>query len=112
MNNKLENIAQSDHPFNIGRRMAIGAAAGLILILFFVLGVDHPDPNWPKLWMLKPLIVVPLAGSIGSLLYHIINPLRHQPGWKRTGANILGLVIFLIALWMGTVLGLDGTMWD
>lgn len=112
MKNKSENIAQSGRPVHMGRSMALGAAAGLILTLFFVLGVDHPNPDWPKLWMVKPLIIVPLAGSIGSLLYHMINPLRHQPGWKRTKANIFGLLVFLVALWMGTVLGLNGTMWD
>ena len=112
MKTKSENTTQPDHRLTIGRRMALGAAAGLILILFFVLSVDNPDPNWPKLWMVKPLIVAPLAGLIGGLSYHIINPSSRQPGWKRIGANLFGLLIFLIALWMGTVLGLNGTMWD
>ena len=112
MKTKSENTTQPDHRLTLGRRMALGAAAGLILILFFILGVDNPDPNWPKLWMVKPLIVAPIAGSIGALFYHIIDPSSRQPGWKRVGANLFGLLVFLIALWMGAVLGLNGTMWD
>lgn len=99
-------------PHHIGRNMALGAATGLLLILFFVLGTDRTDPDWPKLWMVKPLITAPLAGSIGSLLYDMINPVRYQPGWKRTVANVAGLLAVLTSLWIGTVLGLDGTMWD
>jgi hypothetical protein len=108
----MENATLRGPRVTMGRRMAQGAAAGLILISFFVFGVDHPNPDWPKLWMLKPLILVPLAGSMGGLLYYWINPLRQRPGWKRIGANMLGLLVFLIVLWLGTVLGLNGTMWD
>lgn len=112
MENKFENATLGSRRLNMGRRMAQGATVGLILISFFILGVDNPNPDWPRLWMVKPLIVVPLAGAIGGLLYHVINPLRLQPGWKRIAANMLSLMIFLIVLWLGTVLGLNGTMWN
>ena len=112
MENKFKNDPLGSHRPHLGRRMVQGATVGLILISFFVFGVDNPDPSWPKLWIVKPLLMVPLAGSVGGILYYFINPIRQQPGWRRIGANILGLLVFLIVLWMGTVLGLNGTMWD
>lgn len=112
MVSKIENDAQPGHPVTMGRRMAQGAVVGLLFISFFVFGVDNPNPDWPKLWIVKPLIMVPLAGTLGGILYHFINPPRQQRGWRRIGANILGLLVFLIVLWVGTVLGLNGTMWD
>jgi len=45
----------------------IGTAIALILTSMFLFSVDHPKPEWGKLWMLKPLIIVPLAGATGGL---------------------------------------------
>lgn len=112
MEKKIENPTLDSRQVTMARRMAQGAAVGLILISFFVFGVDEPNPDWPKLWMVKPLIMVPLAGSLGGLSYYLINPLRQRPGWRRIVTNILGLLVFLVVLWLGTVLGLNGTMWD
>jgi hypothetical protein len=37
---------------------------------------------------------------------------RARGGWIKIVANIVSLLGFIIALWMGTVLGLDGTLWN
>jgi hypothetical protein len=90
--------------------MLIGAAIGLILISFFVFGVDQPHPDWPKFWMVRPLLVVPMAGAIGGLFYSFME-YQCTRGFNRTVAVIISLLVFVIGLWMGTVLGLAGTMW-
>lgn len=106
--NTTENSQQA---VSLAKPMLIGAGIGLLLISLFVFGVDNPNPEWPKLWRIKPLIVTPIAGAMGGAFFSFMD---HQAsrGFNRTLAIIIGLFGFLVALWLGTVLGLDGTMWN
>lgn len=108
--NELPN--QSLHATSVGKRMLQGAAIALIVIIFFLVGAGEPNPEWPKLWMIKPLIMVPVAGAMGGVFYYFMDHLRYQGGWRKTFAIILSLIGYLIVLWLGIVLGLNGTMWD
>jgi hypothetical protein len=49
---------------------------------------------------------------MGGLFYYIMGPLRYQGGWKKIIAVTISLIVYFIGLWMGTILGLDGTLWD
>jgi hypothetical protein len=89
----------------------IGAAIGLVLISFFVFGVDHPGPEWGEYWRIRPLIVTPLAGAAGGLFYWFMDYQSSKRGMNRTIAVVLSLIVFVVGLWMGIVLGLAGTMW-
>jgi hypothetical protein len=100
------------HSAPLGARMFHGGVIALVLIIIFLLGVDEPNPEWPTFWMVKPLIIVPLAGAMGGVFYYFMDLLRYEGGWKKTLAILLSLVGYLVALWMGTVLGLNGTLWD
>jgi hypothetical protein len=104
--------AQSIHQGSLSKRMLQGAGIALMLIIIFLLGVDEPKPEWGKLWMLKPLIVVPLAGAAGGVFYYFMDHLRYQGGWRMVLAIILSLIGYIFALWIGTVLGLNGTLWN
>jgi hypothetical protein len=108
--NELHN--QPIHPASVGKRMLQGAGIALILILFFLAGAGEPDPSWPKLWMIKPLLMVPAAGVLGGVFYYNMDHLRLQGGWREAFAIVLSLLVYLLVLWLGTVLGLNGTMWD
>lgn len=103
---------QPIHAASLGKRMLQGAGIALILILLFLLGAGEPNPDWGKLWMVKPLLVVPLAGALGGGFYYFMDNLRYQGGWKKVLAILLSLIVYVIVLWLGTVLGLDGTWWD
>lgn len=94
------------------KRMLIGAAFGLVLISFFVSGVNNPDPNWPEYWKVRPIIVVTIAGAIGAAFADFLHLLRRQGGIYRALGIILSLVGFIVILWLGSVLGLAGTLWD
>ncbi len=95
------------------KRMLTGAAIGFLLIASFLFIPNYTaDPSWPKNWIVKPLIMVPLAGAMGGLSYHFINTVALYKRWSMTLANIVSVLFFIIGLWLGTVLGLDGTMWD
>ena len=89
----------------------VGAAIALLVISFFVFGVDAPHPAWGKYWMIRPLIITPLAGAMGGAFYALMD-YQSSRGFNRTLAILLSIVIYLVGLWLGIVLGLDGTMWD
>jgi hypothetical protein len=100
------------HPAPLGKRMLVGAAIALFLIAAFLSRAGDPDPEWPRFWMIRPLIIVPAAGAMGGLFYYLMDNIRYQGGWRRILADILSLIVYIIGLWLGTVLGLDGTMWN
>jgi len=108
--NKL--TRQPVHAASIGKRMLQGASIAFLLIAFLLSGAGEPDPSWPKLWMLRPLLIVPAAGALGGAFYYFMDHLRHQGRWKKTLAIFISLIGYAIALWLGTILGLDGTLWD
>lgn len=103
---------QPVHRASLAKRMLQGAAIGLILISLFLLSAGEPNPSWPKFWMIKPLIIVPIAGAMGGVFYYFMDHLRYQGGWKTVLAVLLSLIGYIIALWLGTVLGLNGTYWN
>lgn len=102
------------HPFSLAKRMWQGASIAFILITVFLIAAGTPDPSWgwAKLWMIRPLLVVSLAGAIAGAFYYFMDPMRYQGGWRKVSASILCLIVGIIVLWLGAVLGLDGTWWD
>jgi hypothetical protein len=94
------------------KQMLIGAGIGLIVILFFIVPVREPNPEWPKFWMIRPLIIVPLAGATAGAFYYFLVHLLFRTGWKKMVGIVLSVLVYFIGLWMGIVLGLDGTLWN
>lgn len=94
------------------KRMVIGAGIGLVLISFFLLSVREPNPDWGKLWMIRPLIIVSLAGAVGGGFNYVIIHFHRQVGVNKAVALGVSVLVFIIGLWLGFVLGLVGTLWD
>jgi hypothetical protein len=88
-----------------------GALLGSLIISFFVLGVDAARPEWGRYWMLKPYIVTPLVAGLSALGSYLViyKTLRSR---SRAAALVLSAVTYVVGLWMGIVLGLNGTLWD
>ena len=103
---------QPIHPASARKRMLQGAGIGLILITFFLIGGQEANPEWSKIWMIKPLLMVPAAGALGGLFYYNMDHLRTRGGWREPFALVLSLIVYIIVLWLGIALGLNGTMWD
>ncbi|WP_284652505.1 potassium transporter KefB [Flavobacterium terrisoli] len=93
------------------KRMFLGAGIGLIVISIFVFPTE-PKPEWGKFWMIRPLIITPLAGATGGAFSYYMNHITTKGSANRFAANILSVIVFLIGIWMGIVLGLDSTLWD
>ncbi len=112
MTQKSNLTDSSGNRISAGKPMLIGAAIGLILISLFVFGVDNPNPEWGKLWRIRPLIITSLAGAMGGLFFYFMNYLSLRGSLNKILAIVLGVIVFIIGLWLGVVLGLDGTMWN
>lgn len=93
------------------KNMLRGAFPALLLISLFLLLAGEGDPAWGEYWMVRPLLVVTLAGAAGGAFYSVMDQLGSQLGWNRTLILILSFVVYIIGLWLGSVLGLVGTMW-
>lgn len=103
------------HRIPLSKLMLIGAGIALTVILIFLISggwfTQKSRPEWPAFWMVKPLIVVPLAGAGGGALFYFLDFLKYQGGWKTALAYLIGIIGYVIALWLGTVLGLNGVWW-
>lgn len=96
----------------VAKCMGIGAGVALALITLFLVPVNDPDPAWGRYWMVRPMIVVPFAGAMGGLFFYMATHVCRREGWPVVWGYLVGLVVCIIGLWLGFVLGLDGTLWD
>src|SRR5690349_24821129 len=96
---------------SLALRMIVGGVIGLLVISLFIFGFE-PNPEWGKYWRIRPLVITPLAGAMGGLCNYFIMSFYHQFRVNKIIAMVLSALVFVIGLWLGIVLGLDGTMWD
>lgn len=91
----------------------IGAAIGYLIITIFLLvpGIE-PHPSWPKFWMIRPMVFVPLFGVFGGLFFKLMTMAKTMGKFNGFITVILAVLGFIIAIWVGLILGLDGTLWD
>jgi ABC-type transport system involved in cytochrome c biogenesis permease subunit len=108
-NSVVDRTGQSS---SLKKKMFIGAGIALVLITLFLSGVKHPNPQWGRLWMIKPLLVVTLAGAMGGLYTYYLQTLLGANGQRRIIIALLSILGFIVAIWLGSVLGLNGTLWN
>ncbi len=111
MKEKSKIKEQPQKRFRAGKPILVGAIIGLILISLLVFGVERPKPEWGKFWKVRPLVVEPLAGALGGLFVYFMNYMGSNGSVNKTMASVLGIAVFIMLLWLGIVLALDGTMW-
>ena len=100
------------HSTSMNKRMIQGAVPALIIMIIFLTGVDNPDPSWGTYWWIRPLLVISFAGAMGGVCYYFMDHFRVLGGWQKIAANIVSGIVYIIGLWMGSVLGLVGTLWN
>ncbi len=96
---------------NLWKRIVAGAAIGFIFMGVFLMGAEG-EPAWGEYWKVRPMIVAPIAGAMGGVFFFLMEYVGREGGWKKVFCYLVGVMGFIIALWMGIVLGLDGTLWD
>lgn len=96
---------------SLAKRMLVGWGIGLLVISLFVVPTE-PDPAWGKFWMIRPLIITPMAGAMGGLCNYYIMNFRERVGVNKIVAIILSVFVFIVGMWMGIIVGLDGTLWN
>ena len=94
------------------RPMIIGGLIALGVALFFLFSAGNPNPEWGRYWMVRPLVIIPLAGVAGGTFFGLMDNVRRQRELHPALAILLGVIVYIIALWLGIVMGLDGTLWD
>lgn len=94
------------------RPMVIGGLIALGVASFFVFSAGNPNPEWGRYWMVRPLVIIPLAGASAGTFYGLMDIMRRQGELHPALAILLGVIVYIIALWLGIVMGLEGTLWD
>lgn len=93
------------------RGMVIGGGFALFMMTIFLVTAGLGKPEWGEYWRIRPLILTPVIASFGGAFFGYLN-FRFRGGWLGLAAVVLGLVIYVISFWLGSVLGLVGTYWD
>lgn len=110
--NKINTMTQrTNQSPTLAQPVLLGAGIGLLLIGTFLITAGEPNPEWGKYWRIKPLIIVPLAGGMAGLFYYLTGYLQVS-GWKKVLLNLFCIIVYIVALWLGSVLGLNGTYWN
>ena len=112
MNNRNNLSARPIDWPSLTKHLIFGAMVGLAVISLFVFGADNPKPEWGTYWRIRPLIITPLSGAAGGAVFYFMAHIGSQRGWSKASRVFTSIVIAFIGLWMGIVLGLDGTLWD
>lgn len=92
--------------------LILGYLIGLGIISSFVFTVNTPDPAWGQNWWMRPLVITPLATACGSLAFFLVDFVKPQNIFGKIICYLLSSFAFVISLWLGIVLGLDGTLWN
>ena len=112
MIDKIKSTIAHISPKSLLKTMLLGATLGLILISLMVFSLKHPNPDWGKWWFIRPLIIVPFVSALGSLSFYLKDFIAPKSIFARVLVVLLSTIAFIIALWVGIVLGLDGTLWN
>ncbi len=89
-----------------------GWITGLCLISLFVFTVKYPDPQWGSYWQIRPLLMTPLIAGMGAVFACFLFKRGSESGLPKILFTVLAMGSFLVSLWIGIILGLDGTLWD
>ena len=92
-------------------RMLYGAGIALLFIGIFLLGAKT-NPEWSPYWILRPFILVPLAGAFGGAFFHFMAIPRSKGGLVKALSILFSFIGYVVIVWLGIVLGLEGTLWD
>jgi hypothetical protein len=92
--------------------IVFGFALALAFVGFIILSVDNPKPEWSDYWFVRPLLITPIIGGFGGASCYLINTVVIQNSFVKLLRILFSIIVFIFFIWIGTVLGLDGTLWN
>lgn len=110
MKNQLSTIQISSG--SIIRAGLAGGLTGLLLISLLIFPLDHPRPEWGEFWRVRPLLLTPLVTALGAIAAYLVLKVGTHLGINGSLCIIIALLGFIFSLWIGTILGLAGTLWN
>ncbi|MDP2042843.1 MAG: hypothetical protein Q8S14_08535 [Algoriphagus sp.] len=103
------NFFQGFHIKKLGLPALLGAIAPFSLLLFIILTKE----DMLELWMLVPLILIPLGGAAGGVFFYLMGFLWFPKGNQKLIAIIFSTLLYFVALWISAVIAFNFTgHWD
>lgn len=102
---------QQVHPVPLSTRVLQGAGIAAILVVLFLSFGGEPNSLYLQgsiRWMILPLIMVPIAGALGGVVFFVLDHMRYEGGAMKALANLISFLIYLFLLLMSFVLGMNG----
>lgn len=112
MFSKNQGNAHKTSPSSLAKSMLIGVIIAVLLMVLFLSGVQNADPSWGEYWKIRPLAVITFAGLMGGLCFYLITLYFANKGWNKFLAILISICVYIFGLWIGSVLGFDGTLWN
>lgn len=112
MTNQLFLNIKQVRPATIAKTMALGLILGLVIISLFVFGVNNPKQEWGTNWRMQPLILTPIVVAFGSLAFFANRIFMPQTKTAKVLLSVASIIAFIISIWLGIIIGLNGTLWN
>ena len=90
----------------------LGFALGLFIASMLIHNVSFPKLSWGPNWYIKPMLVLSFVASIGSIPFYFANQYEASNHSKKILAYLGATLFLLFFIWIGIILGFDGTIWN
>ncbi|MBE99400.1 potassium transporter KefB [Flavobacterium coralii] len=109
-----ENVFKNQSQINTTRTKFIlaGGTIALAVIALFVFSVNTSNPEWGNYWKVKPLLLTPFIGAFGGMVMYYCTRLAAYMQINKVAGFLLSIPVYVVILWIGIVLGLNGTLWN
>lgn len=91
---------------------ALGFAIAFLLVFGLIVTVNNPNPVWGKNWFVKPLILTPTVAAFGGFAFYYLSSISFRNQWISIAKTIVSILAYIFFLWIGTVIGFNGTLWN
>lgn len=95
------------HPANLAKHTFRGAALAFGLVSLWIVSILIAGATSIGASFLVPLGMATIGGSCGGVFYSFMDYLRYQAGWKKTMANVVSVMVYVVGVYLSLVLGLS-----
>lgn len=107
--NNSNDFLQGTSIKRLGFPALLGASAPFSILLFIILTKEEVM----ELWMLVPLILIPMGGAVGGIFFYLMGFIWFPKGNQKLIAIIFSTILYFIAIWISSILAFNFTgHWD